>query len=400
MNLLRSCAGCLGLLALLLLLGVVNVKPGFTTPSTVVALSGATGADEAYFVFDTPPRKNLFVIKLTDPVKIQKARDILSGMEKDLGVSGVIVKEPACYNTPWSYHLDPQSIEFFEAAIEVCDGTMGYIEGHLEEVGGALLPGNRWCPWASRLVREIPPPPCNDGVKSVSAASYRRAGLAEESIVAAFGSDLATTTEAATALPLPTTLGGTTVKIQDGADVEQSAALFFVSPNQVNYLVPLGTKPGFATVTVTNANNKGMAESTQVLTIAPGIFTANSDGRGVPAAFALRVSADGSQRFDPVFRFDPAQNSFVPTPIDLGAETDQVFLVLFATGLRGVAPSLIDATIDEGLADIVFAGAAPGFEGVDQVNIRLTRRLIARGEVGLALMADDQKANPVTISIK
>src|SRR5262249_50105929 len=149
----------------------------------------------------------LFVIKLTDPAKIQKARDILSGKETNARhVSGVIVKQPACYNTPWSFHLDPQSIEFFQSAIEVCDGAMGYIESHLDEVGGALLPCNRWCSWGSHLVREIPPPACNDGVKSVSAASYRRAGLTGESIVAAFGSDLANATEAATALPLPTTL--------------------------------------------------------------------------------------------------------------------------------------------------------------------------------------------------
>src|SRR5262249_31728044 len=151
--------------------------------------------------------------------------------------------------------------------------------------------------------------------------SYRRAGLAGESIVAAFGSDLSNRTEAATTLPLPTTLAGTTVKFKDGANVERLAPLFFVSPGQINYLVPLGTEPGLVTVTMTNANGKAVVEETQVLTIAPGVFTANADGRGAPAALALRVRADGSQRFDPVFRFDPAQNKFVPSEIDLGAET-------------------------------------------------------------------------------
>jgi uncharacterized protein (TIGR03437 family) len=394
MNLLRSRVVYLALLASALLLVAANFRTAFKTPS-------AAASEEAYFVFDSPPRRDLFVIKLTDPAKIQKARDILSGNEKSLRhVSGVIVKEPACYNAPWSYHLDPKSIEFFSFAIEVCDGTMGYIEGHLDEVGGALLPGNRWCPWASRLVREIPPPACNDGVKSVSAASYRRAGLAGESIVAAFGADMATTTEAAATLPLPTMLGGTTVKIKDGANVERLAPLFFVTPNQVNYLIPLGTEPGLAIVTVTNANNKAAAEETQVLTIAPGIFTANADGHGAPAALALHVRADGSQRFDPVFRFDPAQNKFVPAEIDLGNETDQVFLVLFATGLRDVAPSAIRAEIGGRIADVLFVGEAPGFSGVDQVNIRLSRALIGRGDVSVALMAYDHAANPVMISIK
>ena len=147
MNLLRSRAGYLALLAPALLLVAANFRTAFKTPST-------STSEEAYFVFDSPPRRDLFVIKLTDPVKIQKARDILSGKEKDLRhVSGVIVKEPACYNTPWSYHLNPQSIGFFHSAIEVCDGAMGYIESHLDEVGGELLPGSRWCSWGSRLVR-------------------------------------------------------------------------------------------------------------------------------------------------------------------------------------------------------------------------------------------------------
>jgi len=274
---------------------------------------------------------------------------------------------------------------------------MGYIESHLDEVGGHLLPGARWCSWGSRLVREIPPPACNDGVKSFSAASYRRAGLAAESIVTAFGVELSIATETATA-PLPTALAGTTVKIKDGANVERLAPLFFVSPAQVNYLVPPGTEPGFATVTVTNANNKSAIEVTQVLTIAPGVFTANGDGSGVPAALVLRVRPDGSQRFDPVFRFDPERNRFVPAVIDL--ETDRVFLVLFATGLRGAAPSAVEASVGGKLAGVLFAGPAPGLDGVDQVNIPLSRDLIGRGEVGVVLHVDDQNANQVTISVK
>src|SRR5262249_15952677 len=116
MNWLRNRAGHLALLVSASLLGVANVQIVFKTSSAVA------GAEEAYFVFDAQPRKDLFVIKLTDPGKIQKARDILSGKETNARhVSGVIVKQPACYNTPWSFHLDPQSIEFFQSAIEVCD---------------------------------------------------------------------------------------------------------------------------------------------------------------------------------------------------------------------------------------------------------------------------------------
>src|ERR1041384_2411174 len=103
-------------------------------------------SDIAYFIFDYPPRPDTFVFKLTDAKKIQEARDILSGKQKDrTHVSGIIVKSAAPYNLEWKFHLDPQSISFFEMAIEVCDAGIQYVEDHLDEVGGAFLPGSRWC---------------------------------------------------------------------------------------------------------------------------------------------------------------------------------------------------------------------------------------------------------------
>ena len=71
-------------------------------------------------------------------------------------------------------------------------------------------------------------------------------------IASAFGLNLSSQTQAAVSLPLPITLGGTTVKIRDSAGVERSAALFFVSPYQVNYQIPNGTALGQAAVTITN----------------------------------------------------------------------------------------------------------------------------------------------------
>jgi uncharacterized protein (TIGR03437 family) len=250
------------------------------------------------------------------------------------------------------------------------------------------------------LLKEIPPPVCNDSLISVSAASYKRAGLAGESIIAAFGTGLATTTEAAASLPLPITLAGTTVKLKDSAEKELLAPLFFVSPTQVNYLIPPGAAPGPATVTITSGRGGVATEQTQILTIAPGVFTANTDGRGAPAAVALRITADGSSLYEPVARYDPEQNRFVPLAIDLGSETDQVFLVLFATGLRGGDLPDVHATIGDAEAEVFYAGAHPDLAGVDQVNIHLPRRLAGRGEANVVLTIDDHRANPVTISVR
>lgn len=106
---------------------------------------------EAYFLFHSPPRTDTFVIKLTDPQKIQEARDIIASNAPKI-VMGTLIKQPVYYNSPWSYHLDPKSISFSDGAIELCDANMRYLEENLIDAYSA------WCPWSSRLLREIPPP--------------------------------------------------------------------------------------------------------------------------------------------------------------------------------------------------------------------------------------------------
>ncbi|WP_291688219.1 calmodulin [Bradyrhizobium sp.] len=103
-------------------------------------------AEESVFAVSDGAAKETFFIRLTDPVRIAEARAIVSGKETTrVAVAGVVVTEPAAYNQPWHFHLAPESISFFKQAIEVCDATTSYVEAHLDEVGGAFLPGNKWC---------------------------------------------------------------------------------------------------------------------------------------------------------------------------------------------------------------------------------------------------------------
>jgi uncharacterized protein (TIGR03437 family) len=240
---------------------------------------------------------------------------------------------------------------------------------------------------------------------TVSAASYRGAPLAAEAIVAAFGSQLSTTTLAAAALPLPTSLGGTSVSVRGVAGMDRPAPLFFVSPAQINYLIPAGAVTGAATVTITSGDGTVSGGEIQIAPVAPGVFTANSSGQGLAAATALRLRSDGSQSYEPVVRFDAAQNNFVAVPIDLGPDlggaTDQVFLLLFGTGLRNLsALGAVSVRIGDDDAGVTFAGAQGGFVGLDQVNVRLPRGLAGRGEMDVELVVDGQAANTVKISVK
>jgi uncharacterized protein (TIGR03437 family) len=236
---------------------------------------------------------------------------------------------------------------------------------------------------------------------SVSAASFSGAEVAPDSILAAFGANLAAATQAATTLPLPTTLGGVTIRIRDSLGVERLAPLFFVAPGQVNYLVPSGVAVGLATVTLTSDSGRQALGAIQIAPVAPALFTANANGQGVAAAVALRVRGE-QQTFEPVAQFDATQGRFVLTPIDLGPDSDQVFLIMFGAGFRARS-SLSAVTLKIGGVDapVLFAGAAPGFVGLDQVNAGpLPRSLAGRGEVDVVLTVDGKVANTTLISFK
>lgn len=236
---------------------------------------------------------------------------------------------------------------------------------------------------------------------SVSAASYSDAELAAESIVAAFGLDLATTVEIASTVPLPTALGGTTVKVKDSAGDERLAPLFFVAPSQVNYQIPPGTATGPALVTITSADGKIAAGTTVISNVAPGLFSANADGLGIASAVALRVKSDGTQIYEPIAKFDAGASRFVSTPIDLGPEGEQVYLIMFGTGLRNNSSlQNVSVIIGGATCQLFYAGLSPDFVGLDQVNLLVPRSLIGSGEVDLVFTADGKPANMLKVNLK
>ncbi len=245
-------------------------------------------------------------------------------------------------------------------------------------------------------------------VTTVSAASFEVGSIAPGSIVAAFGTQLATGVFVANTLPLPTSLGNTTVMIRDSLGVDRSAELFFVSPGQINYLVPEQASTGPATVTVEAGDGTISTGSVEIKSIGPALFSANSDGQGVPAAVVLRITGDGSQIYEPVSVFDAETQRFVTSPIDMGPQTDQLFLILYGSGYRKTADPNGDQNLNENIGMLLggdqyptlFAGEAPGFVGLDQINVPLSRSLIGRGKISLTIaVAGGFASNQVEIEI-
>jgi uncharacterized protein (TIGR03437 family) len=238
-------------------------------------------------------------------------------------------------------------------------------------------------------------------VAMVNAASFALANVGLESIVAGFGTNLGTAVATAGTFPLPTELAGTRVTVRDAAGTERLAPLFFVGPTQVNFQMPPGTVLGLANVTVRNSAGVVSIGSIPVTTIGPGIFTALANGRGVPAANILRVR-NGVGTFEPVARFDLTTGTFVPLPIDFGPETDQLFLVLYGTGIRfATATNRVVVQIGGVTVPTAFAGPQGQFTGVDQINAGpLPRSLAGRGEVDVVVIVDTVNANTVRVAFR
>lgn len=223
--------------------------------------------------------------------------------------------------------------------------------------------------------------------------------IAPGSIASAFGRQVGASTVSATALPLPTTLGGVSLDFTDSASTSGMAALFYVSPNQINFVAPDAAKTGTAEVKILGGNSSPVSTTVQVAAVAPGLFTANGAGVGVAAAIAIRrIIATQTDEQVPVYQCNA--NGCTSTGIDMGPDA-MVFLELFGTGIKGRSSlANVTATIGGESVDVLFAGAQGQFPGLDQVNLSLPQSLHTRGETDLVLTVDGQVANTVRVNLK
>jgi uncharacterized protein (TIGR03437 family) len=218
-----------------------------------------------------------------------------------------------------------------------------------------------------RMVASINPPALVYTTASiVNAASYSSAALAPNTIATIFGNNLSFSTEAVTAADF---LGGALPTELDGVDVyigAYSAGLFYVSPTQINLLLPNGLLPGTYIVTVIRNGFAGPAVPITLALTAPALFT---DGFGN----AIAVHLDGS----------------LVTAASPGIPGDWV--ILYAVGLGRTVPDTIMflaptvaapiTNIDQfsltfnGVAvpgsAIYYAGVTPGLAGLYQINLHI-----------------------------
>jgi uncharacterized protein (TIGR03437 family) len=246
------------------------------------------------------------------------------------------------------------------------------------------------------LTPTAPATPMSNVPLIVSSATPSVAGLAPGSIASAIGQNLSAANTEQIIGPFPTSWGGTSVSITDSAGKTSAAPLLFVAPWQVTFLVPAGVAVGNAQVKISSASGAQSDSNVQIAAVAPALFTLN--GTGLAAGYAVRVSG-GSQTIE----LDYALNSFgsfSPAPINMGSSTDQVFLVLYGSGLQAAGTAGVTATVNGVNAQVLYAGPQSGFPGLDQVNLLIPASLAGKGNVNVQLTANGIPANPVQVTIQ
>jgi uncharacterized protein (TIGR03437 family) len=235
--------------------------------------------------------------------------------------------------------------------------------------------------------------------QSSAAISYT---LPPSSIASLYGMNLAATTQQASSQPLPTTLGGATLMVTDSAGAQRQAALIYASPTQINFVVPDGTAAGTATFAVTNGATTQTATA-PVQLVAPTLFSANGSGTGVAAATGIVTQAGNPRVQNPITVFQCGDSGCSSVPIQLGVDTP-VFITFYGTGIRNttlVPPySNISVSINGKPVQVTFAGPAPGFTGLDQINVLMDLSLRGSGESNVILTVDGQTSNTVTVNVQ
>ena len=231
----------------------------------------------------------------------------------------------------------------------------------------------------------------------LNAASYGldslpNAGIAQGSIFTVFGAGLGpATSQTAGTFPLPTTLGGTSIKVTVGGTTVD-AIMLYTSAGQVSAILPSRTPAGAGTLTLTYNTRPSVPVTIRVVRTNFGIFSRNmaGNGPGVLQNWAL------------------AESPF-NLPIQV-ARPGQV-MVLWGTGL---GPVSVDETNPPGAADpgtdvevwvgnkrvtAQYKGRAPNYAGEDQINFQLPQDVPQGCYVPVAIKAGGVVSNFTSIAV-
>ncbi|MEO7145925.1 MAG: hypothetical protein ABI165_20725 [Bryobacteraceae bacterium] len=229
---------------------------------------------------------------------------------------------------------------------------------------------------------------------AVNAASYFNLGLTPGMLATlaplggAFGTQTANFNSLPNPLPIPTALGDIQILVNG-----TPAPLLYVSPNQINFQVPMATPaPGQADIQVMSQSTGQIYGDSpiQMNTSAPAFFTVNGQGTGQIAAInqdnTLNSASNPAPRGSVIALYGTGQGFLSGAPADGnpadGAVPDGVPIQVIINGPGFVDPS-----------NIQYFGLAPGFVGVWQLNVTIPANVPPGNQILVAITVNDNPSN-------
>ncbi len=198
--------------------------------------------------------------------------------------------------------------------------------------------------------------------------------IAPGSFASVFGQNLCSQTMTVNwiaAGQLPTTLGGCSMTV-NGAP----AMMQYVSPGQINFIMPVGVGAGQATVNVYNGTQM-MTGSVMTGAAGPGMFAANGMGMGEGAML------NGT--------------SWQMGPFSTTTNTQPTYVAMYVTGLD--LSSTPTVTIGGVPVDVMWFGNAPGYAGLQQINIALPAGMAGVGRAPVMVTSNGQNSNVTSMLV-
>jgi uncharacterized protein (TIGR03437 family) len=221
-------------------------------------------------------------------------------------------------------------------------------------------------------------------VNSANSAPFT-AGIAPGEFITLYGANLAPGTETASTVPLPTLLDGVQVTVNG-----LPAPLNYVSPGQIQALVPYASGSTIARIQVINNNVASNAVTEFVNLTAPGVFTVPPGGTGYGAVLHADYSFVTPQ--------SPAQVGETVSVYLTGLGTVNPLIPDGSAGVFSQTTNTITADISGVAATVSYAGLAPVWAGLYQINLTVPSGVTA-GDNYLDIAGPDSYASEALISV-
>jgi trimeric autotransporter adhesin len=233
------------------------------------------------------------------------------------------------------------------------------------------------------------------GAGGIANAASGAPVIAPGAFIAIYGANMAGGLTTASKVPFPTSLGTTQVFLGG-----QSLPLYFTSAQQIDAIVPYDINPNSSQQLIVQTGDAlSQPEPVTVAAAQPGVFTQNQSGSGPGAILGQKPGG--------VAKLNTAAN-----PASAGDA-----LLIFCTGLGTVTPPVaagsaasttklsntdnpVTVTVAGDNAQVLFAGLAPGFVGLYQVNVIVPSGIAAADDVPVVLTEAGATSAPVTVAIK